>query len=173
VSKLSDVAKQNFDVDYADVAYGLSKFKKEVTEWLTRIYEDEADPGDKAVRIEGNGTRRDADVLPCCNYRRYSSFMSTTDQDYDLGIAFLRGGGRVIHNFPKQHSQNMTNKHKETDFYLKPMVRVLKNMRNRMVAEGEIGDGVAPSYFIEGMLWNVPTDRFGASYADTFVAAVN
>jgi hypothetical protein len=34
-------------------------------------------------------------------------------------------------------------------------------------------DGVAPSYFIEGMLHNVPNDKFGKTLEDTFVATFN
>jgi hypothetical protein len=31
--------------------------------------------------------------------------------------------------------------------------------------------GIAPSYFLEGVLYNVPNDKFGSSYEDRFVAA--
>jgi hypothetical protein len=44
------------------------------------------------------------------------------------------------------------------------MVRVFKNMRNSMIEKGFLAEGVAPSYFIEGMLWNVPNDRFTGGY---------
>lgn len=53
------------------------------------------------------------------------------------------------------------------------MVRVYKNMRNRMVEDGYLMDGVAPSYFIEGMLWNVPDSKFGTSFEDSFVNSFN
>ena len=53
------------------------------------------------------------------------------------------------------------------------MVRILKNMRSRLVDDGSIEQGSAPSYFLEGLLYNVPNDKFGGSYNDTFVAAVN
>jgi hypothetical protein len=33
--------------------------------------------------------------------------------------------------------------------------------------------GQEPSYFLEGLLYNVPTDKFGSSYGDTFVNAFN
>src|SRR5262249_7394272 len=48
-------------------------------------------------------------------------------------------------------------------------VRVFKNMRNRMIEKGALKEGVAPSYFIEGMLSNVPSHKFGRSYQDTVV----
>ena len=42
-----------------------------------------------------------------------------------------------------------------------------------MIAKNYLANGIAPSYFLEGLLYNVPDDRFGVSYADTFVNAVN
>jgi len=53
------------------------------------------------------------------------------------------------------------------------MVRILKNMRSRLVNDGVTAEGSAPSYFLEGLLYNVPNDKFGTSYGDTFVAAMN
>jgi hypothetical protein len=53
------------------------------------------------------------------------------------------------------------------------MVHILKNIRSKLVEDGAIADGSAPSYFIEGLLYNVPDDKFGNSYSDTFVAAIN
>jgi hypothetical protein len=47
-------------------------------------------------------------------------------------------------------------------------------MRSKLVDNGAIEKGSAPSYFIEGLLYNVPNDQFGSSnYGDTFVAAMN
>jgi len=60
-------------------------------------------------------------------------------------------------------------KHQNTNQRFKRMVRVYKNMRNRMIDDKGIADGLAPSYFIEGMLWNVPADKFVESYEDSFV----
>jgi hypothetical protein len=61
----------------------------------------------------------------------------------------------------------MTRKHQATNSWLKPTVRIFKNMRNRLIRDGKIKSGSAPSYFIEGMLYNVPVDRFGVSYQNT------
>ena len=38
-----------------------------------------------------------------------------------------------------------------------------KNMRNYLIDQNRLRDGLAPSYFLEGMLHNVPNDRFGAT----------
>src|SRR5258708_39324580 len=61
----------------------------------------------------------------------------------------------------------MTCKHQVTKNLLKPTVLIFKNMRNRLIRDGKLKSGVAPSYFIEGMLHNVPADQFGGGYQNT------
>jgi hypothetical protein len=46
-------------------------------------------------------------------------------------------------------------------------------MRSRLVDDGSIDQRSVPSYFIEGLLYNVPNEEFGVSYDATFVAAIN
>jgi hypothetical protein len=46
-------------------------------------------------------------------------------------------------------------------------------LRTKLVENGAIAEGSAPSYFLEGLLYNVPNDKFGKSYGDTFVEAMN
>ena len=128
-------------------------------------------PDKKAVKIKANGSRRSADVVVATDFRRYYSGPSGVQ--FDQGICFFTSSGDRIANYPKQHSANCTAKHQATSQWFKPMVRILKNMRSRLVANGAIEPGTAPSYFLEGLLFNVPDDKFGNSYSDTFVAAVN
>jgi hypothetical protein len=42
-----------------------------------------------------------------------------------------------------------------------------------MVDEGMIAADTAPSYYIEGMLWNVPDGKFGGSYVDSVCNCLN
>ena len=53
------------------------------------------------------------------------------------------------------------------------MVRVLKNLRSKLVADSTLKAGIAPSYYLEGLLYNVPNEKFGISYSDCFVNAMN
>lgn len=53
------------------------------------------------------------------------------------------------------------------------MVRIMKNMRSRLVDDDVIKAGLAPSYFIEGLLSNVPSDKFHTDYGTCFVNAIN
>jgi hypothetical protein len=41
--------------------------------------------------------------------------------------------------------------------------------QNTLIEDGLIADGSAPSYYIEGLLYNVPNDQFLGDYQDTFL----
>jgi hypothetical protein len=116
--------------------------------------------------------RRDADVLVCAQHRRYLAESDGTDGQFNEGICFWSGGNQII-NFPKQHADSCTTKHQDTNNRFKPVVRMYKNMRNRMVEDGSLKEGLAPSYFVEGMLWNVPAVHFGATYENSFINTYN
>ncbi len=64
-------------------------------------------------------------------------------------------------------------KQQVTNGWFKPMVRVLKNLRGKLVEDEMIEADVAPSYYIEGLLYNVPNEKFGKSYGDSFVNCMN
>jgi hypothetical protein len=155
------------------VVYGFSDFKRDVLAHLRSKYGTAVTPGDKAITIAANGNRRKADVIVCLNYRLYKKFNSANDQHFDEGICFFDSNNTRIANYPKLHSANCTLKHQNTNSWYKPTVRIFKNMRNRMIAERRIEPGDAPSYFIEGMLYNVPAAQFGGSYENTVVNALN
>jgi hypothetical protein len=38
-------------------------------------------------------------------------------------------------NYPKQHSENCTRKHKNTASQFKPLVRIFKNIRTKLVVD--------------------------------------
>jgi hypothetical protein len=170
---LTEAAKANREKARSPAAYGYDEFKAHVLAWLQKNYGAAVNPGKKAIFIKGSGARRDADVLVCARLRRWLASSNGNDSRYEEGICFFLPDGTRIENFPKQHSDNCTSKHGATDGWFKPVVRVYKNMRNRMIDDGAIKDGVAPSYFIEGMLWNVPAQNFGGSYVDSFVNTYN
>ena len=140
---------------------------------LTQQYGDAVTAGDKAIAIDSNGSRRKADVIVALQFRRYFKFQSSNDYEYVEGICFWNGKGDRIANYPKQHSTNLTTKHQNTSKWFKPLARVFKNMRSRMVDNGMIKAGVAPSYYIEGLLYNVPNEKLTSSYQDCVVNTLN
>lgn len=153
--------------------YTYNQFKTDVIAQLTKKFDTSVKPGKKAILVEGNGSRRDTDVLPAVAHRRYTRFRTILDSHYHEGITFWTSDGVQIINYPRQHSANATKKHQSTAGWYKPTVRIFKNMRNAMISKGYISAGVAPSYFLEGMLYNVPTNLYGVTYADTCVKAIN
>ncbi len=142
------------------VGYPYDKFKSHVQAALKSAFGNSVKPGTKAIRVDGNNSRRSADVVVAFEYRRYHKFNSTWDQNYTKGIGFFDSAGTLIANYPNQHCEHLTRKHQATNSRFKPTVRMFKNMRSKMVDEGLIADGIAPSYYIEGLLYNVPNDNF-------------
>ena len=149
-----------FQADLSPAQYSWREFREQVVTHLRHRYGGDVDPGDKAVFVAGRHGRRDTDVLPCADYRRYRTYGGPGGTSYDDGLCFWLPDGTQVVNFPKQHSANCTTKHQRTSSRFKPAVRMFKNMRNAMVAEGRIERDMAPSYFLEGMLHNVPDHLF-------------
>lgn len=170
---LSPAEKANYDSNRSPTEYSLAKFKEEVTSWMTKNYGAGVDGSGKAIYVPGNGHRRDADVLACAEHRHYASYPAYGQPTYREGIVFWTKDKTKIVNYPKQQSANCTNKHQNTNGYFKPTVRIFKNIRNRMIADGRLQEGIAPSYFVEGMLWNVPNNLFGTSYQQTVINCFN
>jgi hypothetical protein len=158
---------------HSSASYSYQQYKLDVTAWLTQTYGAGVRAGKKAILIPAGQNRRECDVLPAIEYRYYYRFSSATDQSYAQGICFYLPDGTEIVNFPKQHADNCTLKHQSTSSWFKRSVRVYKNMRNYMVDRNLLQDGIAPSYFIEGMLHNVPDGNFGKTFEETFVATFN
>lgn len=174
LSELSDNQRAAFvSVHPGTASYAYKEFKRDVLSALTNGYGNDVKIGDKAISIVANGARRKADVIAAVQYRRYYEFLSISNQRYADGMCFLNSTGTQIANYPRQHSENLTKKHQSTNKWFKPMVRVLKNLRSRLIDEKMIAPGVAPSYYLEGLLYNVPDDKFTDSYEDCFVNCFN
>jgi hypothetical protein len=174
LSRLSQEDRRAYDGSTGGaVTYGYVDFKRDATAYVMRLYNN-VNTGKKALYIPGgNSRRRNADVLIASHFRRYYEFKSWQNQRYDEGVCFFPAGGSMIENFPKLHSDNCTTKHQSTNSYFKSMVRIFKNMRNTVIEKGLLTDGMAPSYFIEGMLYNVPNDKFGGTYQQTWINCFN
>lgn len=162
-----------FDGAHSNVSYGYSDFKADVLSVLRTAFPNAVTLGDKAFTIKAEGNRRKADVLPCVAFRRYYKFNNLFDQSYAEGICFFDKSGNRISNYPKQHSENLSTKHQTTGQWLKPMIRVLKNLRSCLIDKEMLEQGKAPSYYLEGLLYNVPADKFGSSLGETFANAIN
>ena len=173
LGELTQDERNKYDDAYVNTTYAPADFKRDVLKVLTEQYGGDVKPGDKAIAIAASGNRRNADVIPAIEFRRYYKFNGIYDQSYDEGICFFNSDGERIANYPKQHSVNLTRKHQDSGKWFKPMVRVLKNLRSKLVDDGILKDGIAPSYYLEGLLYNVPNDKFTTSYQDCFNNTMN
>ena len=172
LTALSEGEKEAYKNAYSDAIYRYVEFKRDVLKVLTDKFGTDVKAGDKAIAIAANGGRRNADVIAAIQFRRYYKFNGLKDQSYEEGICFYNKGGERIANYPRQHSANLTSQHQSSSNWLKPMVRVLKNLRGKLVDDDLIKTGIAPSYYIEGLLYNVPSTKFTKSYQDCFVNAL-
>ena len=173
LESLSEGEKSAYKEAFNDATYTYTDFKRDVLSVLEGQYGSAVTAGDKAIAIDASGSRRKSDVIVATQFRRYFKFRSVSDSEYVEGICFFNAAGERIANYPKQHSANLTTKHQGSSKWLKPMVRVLKNVRSRMVDDGLIKVGAAPSYYIEGLLYNVPNEKFTSSFEDCMVNILN
>lgn len=173
LESLSDDEKSAYQKAFSDATYTHTDFKRDVLSVLEDQYGSAVKTGDKAIAIDASGSRRKSDVIVATQFRRYFKFRSASDSEYVEGICFFNAAGERIANYPKQHSANLTAKHQASSKWLKPMARVFKNMRSRLVESGLIEAGIAPSYYIEGLLHNVPNEKFTTSYQDCLVNILN
>ncbi len=173
LESLSDDEKSAYKQAFSDATYTHADFKQDVLTVLEGQYGSAVKAGDKAIAIDASGSRRKSDVIVATQFRRYFKFRSASESEYVEGICFFNAAGERIANYPKQHSENLTAKHQASSKWLKPAARVFKNMRSRMVEDGLIKAGIAPSYYIEGLLYNVPDVKLTTSYQDCVVNTLN
>lgn len=171
LTSLSPEDRIAFDAARTPGTYSYDEFKTDVFNALSSKFGNDVISGDKAILIQANGNRRKSDVIVAMQFRRHLSFKNINNQNYEEGICFFNAKYDRIVNYPKDHSENLTTKHQSTNRWIKPMIRVLKNFRSKLITDGVLEKGIAPSYYIEGLLYNVPDDKFGASYGDCFINA--
>tara|TARA_E500000318_G_scaffold102506_1_gene106858 strand:- start:2004 stop:2921 length:918 start_codon:yes stop_codon:yes gene_type:complete len=180
LSELTQEQRRKFDSDYDDAKYSLASFKIAVIKQLQKCYGDNnVDIGNKAIVVKGDGSRLDCDVVVCNPYRKYNSYSSFNKTDYVEGIIFKTEHDvpqKTIINYPKIHLKNGSIKNRQENTYenFKPSVRVLKNMKATMVNRGYITKELAPSYFIECLMYNAKNSNYRKNtYSDIMVAIIN
>ena len=114
--------------------------------------------GDKCIHVGGAGDRLNADVVPCCEYRRYRIH-------YAEGITFWTRSGIQVVNYPERHYTNGTAKNEACGGNYKRTIRMFKNARN--AADSDI-----PSYFLECLLYNVSPVRYSGSLQVVFAGVL-
>lgn len=172
-SLLSATERQLRRQEYLDSNYGFPQFKADVLLALQNYYgADRVRIGRKSLKVTTPYLA--ADVVPCIQYRKYQRFINLQDQSYIEGIQFyVSNEGRWVINYPKLHYEHGTYKSSATSQRFKRTVRLFKNSRSYMAERNRIETGLAPSYFVECLIYNVPHDKFRPGFQDTFVDIVN
>ncbi len=169
-SNLSEEEKRQLGLIPAD--YGWSEFRKDILRALRSYYGSSlVAEGNKSIKIKADSGRLPADVVVCAQYRKYHELGHYA---YVEGMCFwTRDDNRQVINYPKKHYENGVDKNRNTDGWYKPSVRMFKNIRTFLIDKGIILSNTAPSYFLECLIYNIPNDKFGSGYQDTFVNIVN
>lgn len=129
--------------------------RNEVTLALVAKFPGQVDTsGSTALRVRSSTARVDADVVPCFNYRYY-----TSPGSYREGVRIFRTSGQTLVNYPVQQLENGRAKNKRTQARYKKVVRILKRAANEMES-GRTHRSV-PSFFIESLVYNCPDHAFG------------
>ena len=157
----------NYREGVSDIDYGFSKadyhfnsFKDDVEKALKKHFGSGVKRHDKSIKISGNSYRVDADVVPAYRYRDYSKDFSCDGKNYIGGIEILPDFGGSIINYPEQHIKCGREKNKATNYNYKKIVRIVKSMKEDMIANNVAVPDSVSSFGIESLLWNVPNAEF-------------
>ncbi|MCD6493606.1 MAG: nucleotidyltransferase [Archaeoglobaceae archaeon] len=170
-TQLSDTEKLLYELSFSNSKYKFIQFKQDVFEALVKAFgSSDVTYSAKCLKVKKNTNRVNADVVPCFQYRVYKRFISYNNQYFIEGMKFLNTENLTeIINFPKKHLENCKSKNVDTDGKFKSMIRIFKNMRNNLIDKGVINDKIAPSYFIENMLYNCTSPCFDGTLSECMI----
>ena len=114
-----------------------------------------------------------ADVVVCLQYRKYPDRPRSEDHFVEGMTFWVPFENRWVINYPKLHYENGVKKNQDTNERYKPTVRMFKNARTYLIERKVIPVDLAPSYFLECLLYNVPKDKFSSSLQSTFCNVIN
>jgi hypothetical protein len=176
-SALSEYEKNLYETAYSNATYSWENFRTDVLKALRAYYGASAiSEGNKSLKVASGSGRLPADVVVCLKYQKYQSFHSRKEQQYVEGIVFYtHRENRMVINFPKPHYDNGVEKNARLSIngWYKPSVRLFKNARTYLIDHNVIAKDLAPSYFLECLIYNVPDEEFGSNYQGTFCDVVN
>jgi hypothetical protein len=165
-------AEEKLQLGMTSADYTWSAFRQDVISALSKYYGSQYvdTSGSKSIKLLPSSGRLKADVVVAATYKHYESMRLVAE-----GMTFWTvPGGQQICNFPKRHYDNgaVKNSNQQTGGWYKPTVRVFKNARSR-INTGLLFPKQFPSYFIECLLYNVPSNKFGVSFQSTFTSSLD
>lgn len=175
LANLTSMQKQKYKQAFSSATYGWEDFHADVVATLENQYGVSAvTVEDRAVVLQSDALPLTADIVVCQQYRRYNRFNSTLDQDYDQGIVFWdRSTNERIVSYPTIHYENGAAKNHAVNGRYRETIRIFKNARSYLIDKSVIEDNLAPSYYIECLLYNVPAGNYVNDRQDRYVNIVN
>ena len=171
ISSLSEAHRTIYKLSVSDAAYTWADFRAQVLEALHNHFGTQrVSEGRKCLKVET--PYLPADVVPCIDYRYYLDYAEPPGTYIEGMTFYIPIESRWIVNYPKVHYDKGVQKNEATDGRFKPTVRILKNLRNRLIDEGHLHDRQAPSYFVECLLANVPDACFLVAHLATLLGAL-
>ena len=169
-NSLSHYEQGLVSASFQPATYDWNDFRREVLKALQSGFGSRmVGHGNKSIKLKANPPRLAADVVVCMEHRQYTSRYS-----YVEGITFYAlHDKRWIINFPKEHFKNGAAKSARTGDRYKRTVRMFKNARNHLESTGRVSASLAPSYFVECLLYNAPDSAFRYSFQETYRSVVN
>lgn len=173
ISALTLHERQQYAAAFSDATYGWSSFRIDVLSALQNYcgWANIDNTGNKSIKLKQTSGRLAADIVPCMQHRKYTSFYSNQGIFVEGMKFWTQREARPVVNFPKVHFKNgaAKNSASRTNGQYKPIVRMFKNARGSLVNSGTISKDVAPSYFLECLLYNVPDNLFGSNLQQSYL----
>jgi len=146
--------KEDFNI--APSSYTFSDYKNAIQTALSNYFGSQSIVRkNKCIKVLGNTTRIEADVVPTFEHRRYAD-----NGTYISGCELLSDSGIRVINWPKQHIENGITKNTNTQRRFKRTVRIFKKLKIDLKENNiSISDNVL-SFLIECLVWNVPNQKF-------------
>ena len=169
-SSLSQYEQGLISASFQPVSYDWNDFRRDAFKALESGFGSSmVGQGNKSIRLKADPPRLAADVVVCMEHRQYKNVYS-----YVEGMTFYAlHDKRWIVNYPKEHYKNGAAKSSRTWDRYKRTVRMFKNARNHLETAGSISADLAPSYFVESLLYNAPDWAFQQGFQQTYCSIVN
>ncbi len=153
---LSPSDKELYERNRIPSSYPFLTFKTDIFNLLRNKFGTDVQRKNKCIRINGNSYRVNADIVPAYGHHRFQ----THNRVSAYGIELRTDNNEAVISFPEQHYENGVKKNSDTNASYKSVVRILKNLRNKLLEDGRINQDLMSSYFIECLVWNVPNTNF-------------
>ncbi len=158
-SALSETNKKYLLSKFVDAELSIPDFRSIMYNALNDKF-DNVSIGNKSVKIIGNSYRVNVDVIPCIQYRKYSSL-----NEYISGIALIDQYNNRIYSYPKLHLEKCVMKNKNTNGNYKSLVRAYK----RLIPKINFQQTELTSYRIENILYNIPDQSLTGNINSVFL----